>query len=131
MLETMYQLGVVSSFSRPRVSNDNAYAESIFRTCKYRPDYPYKGFQNLQEARDRVLHFVTWYNREHRHSGIKYVTPEERHSNQDEAILNARKVVCEEAKERNPRRWTGSTRNWDRVEQVSLNPVKQQDIAAK
>lgn len=45
--ETLYQLGVATSFSRPRVSNDNAYSESIFKTCKYRPDYPYKGFLNI------------------------------------------------------------------------------------
>jgi putative transposase len=57
MLETLYQLGIATSFSRPRVSNDNAYSESILKTCKYRPDYPYKGFLSIAEARDWVLKF--------------------------------------------------------------------------
>ncbi len=127
MLETMYSLGVVSSFSRPRVSNDNAYAESIFRTCKYRPDYPYKGFRDIEEARDWVLRFVHWYNLEHRHSGIKFVTPHSRHEGKDEEILAQRKAVYAKAKQRHPRRWTGDTRNWDRVTEVWLNPEKEQE----
>ena len=125
MLETMYSLGVVSSFSRPRVSNDNAYAESIFRTCKYRPDYPYKGFRDIEEAREWVLRFVHWYNKEHRHSGIKFVTPQSRHENKDEDILAQRKKVYEQARQQHPRRWTGGTRNWDRVTEVWLNPEKE------
>jgi len=76
MLETLYQLGVATSFSRPRVSNDNAYSESIFKTCKYRPDYPYKGFLSIAEARDWVLKFSYWYNVNHKHSGLKFVTPQ-------------------------------------------------------
>lgn len=124
MLETMHKLGVVSSFSRPRVSNDNAYAESIFRTCKYRPDYPYKGFATITDAREWVLNFVIWYNHEHRHSGIKFVTPNERHEGKDEAVLEARAHVYEQAKQRNPRRWSGSIRNWQCVKQVWLNPEK-------
>ena len=115
MLETMRQLGVVSSFSRPRVSNDNAYAESIFRTCKYRPGYPYKGFKDIVEAREWAFDFVTWYNQEHHHSGIKFVTPESRHDGKYEAILSQRKVIYEQAKQCNPRRWSGETRNWERV----------------
>ena len=127
MLETMYSLGIVSSYSRPRVSNDNAYAESIFRTCKYRPNYPYKGFATLAVARQWVLEFVAWYNREHRHSGIKFVTPHERHEGKDFEILEQRKEVYENAKQANPRRWTGSTSNWDRIDSVWLNPEKQED----
>ena len=76
MLETLYQLGVATSFSRPRVSNDSAYSESIFKTCKYRPDYPYKGFLSIAEARDWVLKFSYWYNVNHKHSGLKFVTPQ-------------------------------------------------------
>lgn len=126
MLEMMNTLGVVSSFSRPRVSNDNAYAESIFRTCKYRPDYPYKGFTHIGDARDWVFGFVTWYNREHRHSGIKFVTPHERHEGKDTEILIKRIEVYEKAKQENPRRWTGSTRDWGPIDSVWLNPEKQQ-----
>lgn len=129
MLETMRQLDVVSSFSRPRVSNDNAYAESIFRTCKYRPEYPYKGFKNMTNAREWVLDFVTWYNQEHRHSGIKFVTPQSRHEGKDEAILAQRDVIYEQAKQRNPRRWTGKTRNWDCITEVWLNPEKQTETS--
>lgn len=125
MLETMRQLGVVSSFSRPRVSNDNAYAESIFRTCKYRPGYPYKGFKDIAKAREWVLGFVQWYNNEHRHSGIKFVTPQFRHEGHDEEILARRKEVYEQAKRENPRRWSGKIRNWDRITEVWLNPEKQ------
>ena len=75
LMETLYRLGIMSSYSRPRVSNDNAYAESIFRTCKYRPDYPYKGFATLGDARAWVLQFATWYNQEHKHSGLKFIAP--------------------------------------------------------
>ena len=126
MLETMYSLGVVSSYSRPRVSNDNAYAESIFRTCKYRPNYPYKGFNKLRDARQWVLEFVAWYNREHRHSGIKFVTPHERHEGKDVEVLDQRKEVYETARQVNPRRWTGRTRDWSRINSVWLNPEKQE-----
>lgn len=122
MLETMYSLGVVSSFNRPRVSNDNAYAESIFRTCKYRPGYPYKGFECIEHAREWVLKFVRWYNHEHRHSGIKFVTPHQRHTGQDEQVLQYRTDVYAQAQQRNPKRWSGSIRNWSRIEQVWLNP---------
>lgn len=125
MLETMHSLGVVSSFNRPRVSNDNAYAESIFRTCKYRPDYPYKGFKSLDEARTWVLNFTQWYNTEHRHSGIKFVTPNERHAGSDSEVLAKREEVYQKAKQANPKRWSGGTRNWDRVNQVWLNPEKE------
>jgi len=122
MLETMYSLGVVSSFNRPRVSNDNAYAESIFRTCKYRPDYPYKGFDDIEQAREWVLKFVSWYNHEHRHSGIKFVTPHQRHTGQDEKVLETRVEVYEKAKQKNPKRWSRNTRDWSRTGQVWLNP---------
>lgn len=122
MLETMYRLGVVSSFNRPRVSNDNAYAESIFRTCKYRPDYPYKGFEGIEPAREWVMKFVSWYNHEHRHSGIKFVTPHQRHTGQDKQVLESRKAVYEKAKQQNPKRWSRDIRNWNRVDRVWLNP---------
>lgn len=122
MLETMYSLGVVSSFNRPRVSNDNAYAESIFRTCKYRPDYPYKGFEGIAHARGWVLKFASWYNHEHRHSGIKFVTPHQRHTGQDVYVLESRSAVYEDAKQQQPKRWSGNVRDWSRITQVWLNP---------
>jgi transposase InsO family protein len=78
LLETLHRLGVTSSFSRPRVSNDNAYAEALFRTCKYRPHYPANGFRDIDEARAWVLAFSRWYNTEHKHSGLKFTTPLQR-----------------------------------------------------
>jgi transposase InsO family protein len=79
MLATLENLGVAASFSRPRVSNDNPYAESLFRTCKYRPDYPRQAFDSVDEARAWTQRFVRWYNHEHKHSGLKFVTPAQRH----------------------------------------------------
>ena len=80
MLATLQSLGVMPSFSRPAVSNDNPYSESIFKTLKYRPDYPHRAFENLFAARQWVGTFVHWYNHEHCHSAIRFVTPHERHA---------------------------------------------------
>lgn len=124
MVETLRRLGVVKSNSRPRVSNDNAYAESIFRTCKYRPGYPYKGFVTLANARDWVLKFVHWYNYEHKHSGLKFMTPHQRHSGQTRQVINNRKAVYKAARAANPKRWSRDVRNWNLPEQVWLNPEK-------
>lgn len=126
MLETLRRLGVTSSFSRPRVSNDNAYAESLFRTCKYRPDYPANGFANINEARAWVLSFSRWYNTEHKHSGLKFTTPEQRHRGDAIVILEHRQQVYRLARERHPNRWSGDIRNWKLPEKVWLNPEKEQ-----
>ena len=77
MLATLQALGVVPSFSRPAVSNDNPYSESLFKTLKYRPAYPRRAFENLLAARQWVGTFVQWYNHEHRHSAIGFVTPQQ------------------------------------------------------
>lgn len=124
MLATLEQLGVAPSFSRPRVSNDNAFAESLFRTCKYRPDYPSKPFATLEDARAWTQKFVCWYNQDHKHSGLKFVTPAQRHSGQAEAILEHREQVYREARNRNPQRWSRETRNWNLDGQVWLNPER-------
>jgi transposase InsO family protein len=126
MLVTMQQLGVVPSFSRPSVSNDNPYSESLFKTLKYAPSYPSKPFESVDEARQWVSTFVGWYNPSHRHSGLKYVTPEQRHKGEDVAILEQRKRVYEEAKKQHPERWSGVIRNWEHESVVSLNPVNKQ-----
>ena len=126
LLETLYKLNVVSSYSRPRVSNDNAYAEAIFRTCKYRPNFPGKGgFSCITEARQWVHKFVIWYNNEHRHSGLKFVSPNERHSGKDQQVMAKRKAVYAKAKARHPSRWSGNTRNWELPDYVCLNPERQ------
>jgi transposase InsO family protein len=106
MLATLEQLGVAPSFSRPSVSNDNAYAESLFRTCKYRPDHPNKPFGSLEEAQAWTQKFVRWYNQEHRHSALKFVTPAQRHEDRDTTILAHCEQVYREATNRNPRRWS-------------------------
>ncbi|WP_419653340.1 integrase core domain-containing protein, partial [Thiolapillus sp.] len=118
------RLGIVPSFSRPSVSNDNPYSESLFGTMKYTPAYPSKPFERLAAAREWVDEFVHWYNEEHRHSGIQFVTPAQRHSGAEKLILMNRKVVYESAKQRNPERWIRETRNWEPVSEVWLNPEK-------
>jgi putative transposase len=123
LLATLEFLGIVPSFSRPRVYDDNPYSEALFRTLKYRPEYPTLPFESLQDAQSWVEGFVSWYNTEHRHSGIRFVTPQVRHAGQEAQVLTKRKEVYEEAKRRNPSRWTGTTRNWSPIAEVSLNPV--------
>ena len=122
MLATLHKLGVLASFSRPRVSDDNPYAEALFRTLKYRPGYPRKPFESIDAARAWVAGFVAWYNSEHLHSAIRYVTPDSRHRLQDTTILAARHRVYRAARMRTPSRWTGDTRNWTPVGAVALNP---------
>jgi putative transposase len=123
LLATLYRLGIVSSKSRPRVSNDNPYIESLFRTVKYMPVFPHKGFEMLNKAREWVHTFVQYYNSEHRHSSLKFVTPVQRHTGEDIEILKRRKEICEKAKAQTPERWRGNTRNWDLEDEVWLNPV--------
>ena len=122
MLATMQSLGITASFSRPNVSDDNAFAESLFRHLKYAPSYPRQGFATLDEARAWVARFVHWYNHEHLHSAIALVTPEDRHHGRDIAILQTRRNTYALAKERNPRRWTAEPRAWKRPAIVTLNP---------
>lgn len=125
MLSTLQRLGVVSSFSRPRVSDDNAFAEAIFRTLKYRPGYPSKPITDLTSARNWVHGFVQWYNEGHRHSGIKFLTPGQRHRGETKTPMDNRKVVYSLAKERHPGRWGNrATRNWDLADEFWLNPDK-------
>ncbi|MEX3557104.1 MAG: IS3 family transposase [Burkholderia sp.] len=123
------ELKITPSHSRPRVSNDNAHVESLFRTLKYVPSWPEKGFATLEEARAWVETFVVWYNEEHRHSGIRYVTPGQRHRGEDRQLLAQRKSVYEAAKMQSPHRWSGATRNWSRQDEVWLNPERETQAA--
>jgi transposase InsO family protein len=116
------ELGVLRSFSRPRVSNDNPFSESLFRTVKYRPDYPRRPFPSQADACRWVMAFVNWYNERHRHSGIRFVTPHQRHSGQAVEICSHRSVVYEQARQRHPRRWSRSIRCWRQPEVVWINP---------
>ena len=124
VLAMLHWLGVKPSYSRPRVSDDNAFAESLFKTAKYRPEFPADGFVDLGEARAWAASFTHWYNFEHKHSGIQYVSPAQRHAGEDHAILEARHAVYVAAQERNPARWSGSTRNWAPAGPVTLNPER-------
>jgi putative transposase len=124
VLAMLNWLGVKPSYSRPRVSDDNAYAESLFRTAKYRPEFPAKGFADLAEARAWAAGFVHWYNHDHRHSGIRYVSPAQRHAGEDHAILAARHALYIRARAFNPTRWSGATRNWSPIGAVTLNPER-------
>lgn len=123
MVATLERLGVLASFSRPGVSNDNPFSESLFRTLKYRPEYPTKPFASLEAARNWVAGFVRWYNTQHLHSAIRFITPEDRHLGREEATLAARRAVYEKARSERPERWSGATRNWDPINEVHLNPA--------
>ena len=130
MLGTLHKLGVATSFSRPSVSNDNAYSEAMFRTMKYHPGYPDKPFDTLDEARHWVAGFVHWYNAEHRHSALKFVTPSHRHRDEDHELLRQRTELYEAAKARRPERWSGNSRDWTQPEIVMLNPQKSMQTQA-
>ena len=130
VLAMLHWLGIKPSYSRPRVSDDNAFAEALFRTAKYRPEFPLKGFADLTAARQWAARFVQWYNHAHRHSGIRYVTPGQRHAGQDSRLLSARHALYQDARERNPRRWSGATRNWTPIAAVTLNPERDAVVRA-
>ena len=115
-------LGITASHSRPRVSNDNPFSESLFRTLKYWPKWPSKGFATIDLARRWVARFIDLYSNEHRHSGIRFVTPAQRHYGQDQALLQRHHLVYQTARIAHPKRWSGVTRNWSWIDQVQFNP---------
>ena len=121
------ELGMLMSHSRPRVSNDNPYSEALFRTVKYCPAWPAKGFASLAIVREWMLSFEHAYNEQHLHSGINFVAPADRHRGTDAKRLADRKAVYERAKRQNPRRWSGGVRRWEAIGPVSLNPGKPQE----
>lgn len=131
LLAKMYALGISPSRGRPRVSNDNPYSESLFRTLKYCPQWPADGFANIEAARGWVREFIAWYNDEHRHSRIRFVTPAQRHRGEDTAILQQRHALYEKAKQQRPERWSGNTRNWAQVGAVELNPERPEVLMNK
>ena len=121
MVAKMEVLGVVPSFSRPRVSNDNPFSESLFRTMKYVPMWPDRPFESVAQARAWVAAFVAWYNGEHRHSGLDYLTPSERHAGKSLAIFSGRRTVYETARRAHPERWSRGVRRWHIDAVVTLN----------
>ena len=122
MLMTLYLLGVIPSFSRPRVHDDNPYSESLFKTLKYTVGYP-KYFRDLNHARQWMSGFVDWYNTAHLHSGIGYVTPQQRHDGTAQTILDARNRTLAAAYARHPERWNKPPKRWSAPATVYLNPT--------
>jgi putative transposase len=130
VLAMLHWLGIKPSYSRPRVSDDNAFVEALFRTAKYCPQFPAAGFAHLDDARRWMAGFVHWYNHMHRHSGIRYVSPAQRHAGKDRTILAERHVLYLNARAANPRRWTRHTRNWQPIDTVTLNPERESVVSA-
>jgi transposase InsO family protein len=130
MLVTLQRLGVVPSFSRPRVSDDNPFSEALFKTVKYCPEYPADAFPSIEAAIAWVERFVDWYNNHHLHSGIKFIAPALRHEGKDGEVLEKRKEVYQQAKMKNPRRWSREIRNWNKIEKVYLNHLQEDKVVA-
>ncbi len=131
VLAMLQWLRITPSYSRPRVSDDNAFVESLFRTAKYRPQFPASGFSSLEDARRWASEFVTWYNNDHRHSGIRFVSPAQRHAGEDREILARRHTLYLKAREANPQRWSRHTRDWSPITSVTLNPEKESVVDAE
>ena len=125
MVGTLERLGVIPSFSRPGVSDDNPYSEALFRTLKYCPAFPTQPFADVAAAERWVAAFVQWYNHDHQHSAIHFVTPDDRHTGCDIAILAHRDLVYRAAQAQHPERWSRGTRDWTRVTTVRLTPEQQ------
>lgn len=125
MLVMLQELGVAPSFSRPSVSDDNPYSESLFKTAKYHQSFPWLDkFTTISDARDWSEKFVFWYNHEHLHSALKFVTPHQRHTGEDHLIRTKREMVYQAAKRQHPERWSGKTRDWLITKTPTLNPNK-------
>ena len=127
MKTKLEELGITPSYSRPRVSNDNPFSEALFKTLKYRPNWPSSGFKSLSDTRVWAGKFVDWYNNKHKHSQLNFVTPSERHKGEDQEILTTRKLVLETAKAANPYRWSGEVRNCMAKGPITLNPDKEKE----
>jgi len=121
IIQTLYNLGILPSFSRPRVSNDNPFSESFFKTVKYTAGFP-SYFKDLEHARTWMADFVDWYNTEHRHSGIGLITPEQRHNGEGFKIMGKRNSVMSKAYALKPERWSRKPAVWENAEEVYLNP---------
>ena len=129
MKVTLERLGIVASCSRPQASHDTPFSEALFRTCKYRPDWPGKGFASKAEAQARVKSCPSWYTGEHLHSAIRFVTPNLRHTGQDRETLANRALLYANARAQKPERWSGKTRNWQPAGPVWLNPERDTSLS--
>ncbi|MCP5230382.1 MAG: transposase [Candidatus Accumulibacter sp.] len=130
LLAMLHWPGIKPYYSRPRVSDDNVYAEALVHTAKHRPEFPARGFENIDQGRLWGSDFVRWYNTEQRHSGIRHVAPEQRHAGDDEALPAARHSLFHEARAKHRAHWSRHTRNWSPVAAVTLNPERDGVVAA-
>ena len=123
-------LEIVKSHSRPHVSDDNPYSESQFKTLKYRPNFPAR-FGCIEDARAHCKTFFAWYNTQHRHSGIAYMTPHSVHSGHAKAMLLVRQATLDTAFADHPNRFKGKrptppelpTAAWINPPQKETNPT--------
>ena len=102
--QLLADLGITKTHSRPHVSNDNPYSESVFKTLKYRPEFPDR-FGSIEQGRAFCDPFFHWYNYEHRHSGIAMLTPASVHYGSSEAVLQSRAVTLVGAYLQHPERF--------------------------
>jgi putative transposase len=102
----LVDLDIAKSHSRPHVSDDNPYSESQFKTMKYRPDFPAR-FGCIEDARAHCQAFFAWYNTQHRHSGIGYMTPQAVHYGHAQALRDARQTALDAAFRACPKRFKG------------------------
>jgi putative transposase len=124
VLAMLQWLGINPSYSRPRVSDDNALRRVVVQNREVSPEFPVKGFSDVGTARVWATKFVHWYNHEHAHSGFRYVSPAQRHSGDDVQILASRHALYQRARNANPRRWSRSTRNCTPITVATLNPER-------
>ncbi|ACF47106.1 Integrase catalytic region [Prosthecochloris aestuarii DSM 271] len=124
LMALLQKLNVAVSHSRPRTSNDNSFIESLFKTMKYHVTYP-NAFDTLEDARSWMGDFVHWYNTEHLHSSIGYVTPHQMRHGQAESIFELRNEEINQARQLHPERWgSRPAKQWIVNREVVLNPDK-------
>jgi putative transposase len=131
-LHALYEeLGITSSLSRPRVSNDNPHSESLFKTTKYAPVYPGR-FASFAHAHQWCTDFFVAYNTTHRHSGIAYLSPTAVHHGTAPAILAQRIITMHAAHQRHPERFVRGTPRLPRLPKaVHINPTEAQQLVLK
>jgi len=115
-------LGITKTHSRPHTSNDNPFSESHFKTLKYRPEFPDR-FGSIQDSRAFCQRFFSWYNAEHHHSALGWLTPQVVHSGQSGAVLASRQKVLDQAFQITPERFVRKPPQPPRLlDKVWINP---------
>lgn len=126
-LESMKELDVTCSHSRPRVSNDNAFSESQFKTQKYQPDYPGR-FNNIDHTRRWCEDYFRWYNFEHHHSGLSGFTPEQVFTGRYKNVAKQKQLVLDERYKKHPERFVKGPPSVTLPPKfVAINPIKSED----